>query len=453
MFREIFWLNLLPLAFIFIAVSFIALDKLLLFVVFFTPLSVNLEQLEFGLGLALPTEPLMFGAMIVFFLRSFYERDFDTAILRHPVSIAIIINLIWLSFTIITSELRVVSFKHVVARLWFVVCFYFIGTQIFSNRKNIMRFAWLYIIPLALVVIYTLIQHSLRSFEEKPAHWVMQPFFKDHTSYGAVLAMFFPFIIGSFFSHEITRRKKIFIAAVFMVITIGLIFSYTRAAWISLLVALGVFLVYFFRIKFSTLALGFSLLLVLFLYFQSDIMRSLEKNKQDSSSDLAEHAQSVTNIASDASNLERINRWNCALRMFSERPVFGWGPGTYQFLYSPYQHSSELTIISTKFGNRGNAHSEYLGPLAESGVLGALSFLGIIICTYVYASKLYFRLKEREMKIVVLASLLGLTTYVIHGILNNFLDTDKASVPFWGFIAIIVAAEVYHSRKITGNKC
>jgi hypothetical protein len=39
---------------------------------------------------------------------------------------------------------------------------------------------------------------------------------------------------------------------------------------------------------------------------------------------------------------------------------------------------------------------------------------------------------------------LGLVTYLIHGILNNFLDTDKASAPFWGFIAAIVAIEVYH---------
>ena len=40
--------------------------------------------------------------------------------------------------------------------------------------------------------------------------------------------------------------------------------------------------------------------------------------------------------------------------------------------------------------------------------------------------------------------------------MNNFLDTDKASVPFWGFIAILVALDVYHNqksdKKITDNK-
>ena len=33
---------------------------------------------------------------------------------------------------------------------------------------------------------------------------------------------------------------------------------------------------------------------------------------------------------------------------------------------------------------------------------------------------------------------LGLLTYFIHGVLNNYLDTDKASAPFWGFLAMLV---------------
>jgi putative inorganic carbon (hco3(-)) transporter len=37
-------------------------------------------------------------------------------------------------------------------------------------------------------------------------------------------------------------------------------------------------------------------------------------------------------------------------------------------------------------------------------------------------------------------------TYFIHGVLNNYLDTDKASIPFWGFIAIIVAIDIYHQK-------
>ena len=101
----------------------------------------------------------------------------------------------------------------------------------------------------------------------------------------------------------------------------------------------------------------------LFLAFQNQIIDALEKNNQDASGDLVENVQSITNISTDASNLERINRWQSAFRLFNERPVFGWGPGTYQFVYAPYQMSKEKTIISTNAGDGGNAHSEYFGPL------------------------------------------------------------------------------------------
>jgi hypothetical protein len=47
--------------------------------------------------------------------------------------------------------------------------------------------------------------------------------------------------------------------------------------------------------------------------------------------------------------------------------------------------------------------------------------------------------------------ILGLITYFVHGFLNNFLDTDKASVPVWGFAAAIVAIQLYHSKNTNIN--
>ena len=73
-----------------------------------------------------------------------------------------------------------------------------------------------------------------------------------------------------------------------------------------------------------------------------------------------------------------------------------------------------------------------------------VSFLVIIICVIYYFVLLYPRVQNPEHRMYLMCMFLGLVTYLIHGILNNFLDTDKASAPFWGFIAAIVAIEVYH---------
>ncbi len=154
----------------------------------------------------------------------------------------------------------------------------------------------------------------------------------------------------------------------------------------------------------------------------------------------------MSNISSDASNLERINRWQAAIRLFDERPVLGWGPGTYQFVYAPFQRSKEKTIISTNLGDMGNAHSEYLGPLAEMGLPGMLLVILLMIFV-IYTGLRVYRRGGREVKFLSMMATLGLITYYAHGVLNNFLDSDKLSVPFWGFIAIIVALDTYHIEE------
>jgi O-antigen ligase len=199
------------------------------------------------------------------------------------------------------------------------------------------------------------------------------------------------------------------------------------------------------HIRFRWIALSTIAILTIFFTFKIEILEKLEKNKQDASANFIEHIQSISNISSDASNLERINRWQAALRMFSEKPLLGWGPGTYQFEYAPFQRANEKTVISTNLGDRGNAHSEYIGPLAESGFLGLLSMLFIVITVVYTGLNVYKNASNAQTRVIALSATLGLITYFVHGLMNSFLNTDKASVPFWGLVAIIVALDLYYS--------
>jgi len=407
--------------------------------------------MEGGLGLSLPTEPIIFGIMIIFILKQLHKNTIQSQIIKHPVTIAIIIYLIWIFVTSITSEMPVVSFKFLISRLWFIIAFYFIGTQLFKEYKNIKLFYWLYIIPFTIIIFYTLYNHYLMGFEEEPANYVMSPFYNDHTIYGAMLVMFFPALIFFMLNKKYSASIK-FGAFLFLVIyTIALIFSYTRAAWLSLVVALVAYFLLLLHIKFRTILFAFIVTCAVLFAYQTEIVMKLQKNRQDASQDFDKHIESISNISTDASNLERLNRWSAAFRMFAERPFFGWGPGTFSFQYAPFQHSQEKTIISTNMGDRGNAHSEYIGPLCESGVLGTLTFIAIVICTLLTGFRLYYTIQDNETKKLVLITLLGFITYIVHGALNNFLDTDKASVPFWGFIAMLVAIDVYHKNREEQN--
>lgn len=445
---EFYYFNLLPAALLVVFLALFALDKLMLLVVFLTPFAINLQNLDGGLGLSLPTEPIIFGIMMIFILKQLYAPSFDRRVLRHPITIAIVINLAWIFITMLTSDIFIVSFKFLVSRLWFVTSFYFLGTQLFQNYNNIKRFIWLYIIPFTVILLYTLYNHALVNFDEQIANYIMSPFYNDHTIYGAMLAMFFPVLFFFTINKKYSGSVRFAAVMILIIFIVALIFSYTRAAWVSLAVALLALMVMLLRVKFKYVMTAFALAGVVALIYQTDIVMKLEKNRQDASQDFDKHIESISNISTDASNLERINRWNAAFRMFHERPVFGWGPGTYSFEYAPFQHAKEKTIISTNMGDKGNSHSEYIGPLCESGLLGLLTFVAIIICVLSTGFRLYYTIKDKEMRIIVLTLVLGFITYITHGALNDFLDTDKASVPFWGFVAMLVAIDVYHKNRV-----
>ncbi len=443
--KEMYWVAAIPIVLGIGYLAVFSIDTLLFIIAFCTPLAIVLNDKSAGPALSIPTEPLMFGITLLFIFKFIFEGKFDKRILWHPVSLAIFFHLSWMFITCITSSLPLVSFKHLLSQLWFIIPFYFLGTQLFKEKKNIRKFVWLYAATLTVVIIYTIVNHAQNGWTQKAAHWVMTPFYNDHTAYAAVIALFIPIIFVFTRNRESSFPERVFAILILGLFLTALILSYTRAAWLSLVIAITIYFIYKFKIRFYTVAAVSSTVLILFLSFQTEIMMKLEKNRQDSATDFNKHLQSISNISTDASNLERINRWNCAMRMFDQRPFLGWGPGTYQFNYAPFQKSNEMTIISTNAGDMGNAHSEFIGPLAEEGVLGMVAMILIVIAVIYRATMFYSASNDSQNKILLLGILLGLVTYFVHGTLNNFLDTDKLAVPVWAFIAMIVSLDVYHS--------
>ena len=63
--KEMYWFMILPALLLVVLTAFIALDVLMLVIVFLTPLSVLIQQNDFGVAISIPTEPLLFGVMII----------------------------------------------------------------------------------------------------------------------------------------------------------------------------------------------------------------------------------------------------------------------------------------------------------------------------------------------------------------------------------------------------
>ena len=276
----------------------------------------------------------------------------------------------------------------------------------------------------------------------------MKPFFKDHTSYGAVLAMMLPPAIAMAWRTHQSSLARVLWSMCAGWLALGIVFSFTRAAWVSLAAAGVLWIMMLAGVRFKALLVAGLGSLVVLAFSWDSLVIQLERNKQDSSDDLAKHVESISNVSSDASNLERLNRWSCAWAMFLERPLTGWGPGTYQFEYAPFQTAQLRTQISTNNADLGNAHSEYLGPLAEQGLLGFMAMVALLMAACHLGFKLHRTLTDPDERALALGLFLGLVTYFVHGVLNNYLDTDKASAPFWGFLAILVVLDFQSSAKV-----
>lgn len=446
--REFPAIQLITVAIVGLYLVFFHADWAMYLVAFSTPFSVIVSSKNIHLGLSLPSEALMITVTMVFFARILYDLRINRDFLKHPISIAILVYLGWMLITCLTSARPVISLKAFASKLWFITsCYWFFMQMVDDDLKNAVRYFNCYALGLAIIVSITTYLHALSGFDEHYAHYVMSPFYNDHTAYGAALAFMIPLSVGFIFLPESKLHHKIFYIIISLILLTGFYLSFSRAAWISLVASVGVLIILKLRIKLSWLISGGLIIGTLLFVYADDILYKMSRNSQDSSGNFVEHVQSMSNISTDASNMERINRWTAAFGMIKERPVFGWGPGTYQFEYAPFQVGYYRTIISTDFGDGGNAHSEYIGPGAESGIPGALSVFAIVFLFLYYGIKTYIYSDDKTLKVLSLCMTLSLISYYTHGVFNNFLDTDKLSVIVWAAMAVITICDVKRTTE------
>ena len=462
-----FVITLVPLALLVVWLFVVRFETGLLLMALLTPFSINMALLP-GMELSMPVEPMMILFTVMFFFRVLVSKRAEVGgrrsepipstsnlqppatIMRHPVTLLLLASLAWMVITSCTSRLPWVSAKYTLARVWFVVPFFFAAAQIFRNRTRIRQFYWAYAIGLGIVILIAT-SKTLGNFSDlQTLHRVMRPFYNDHTAYGCAIALMLPASVHFIFSHSHRGWRRVLTLLLFAGLCIGLFFSYCRAAWISVVGAIGVYVLIRMGMKVKWMVVLFGIGVGAFFMYQSDVLYKLGKNHQDSSYTLADQVKSISNISTDASNLERLNRWASAMRLWKESPVVGIGPGTYQFLYGSYQKSYQLSTISTNAGDLGNAHSEYIGPMTEQGLPGVLLVAALFLTTFATGVRVYRTARDSEVRHMAIAFTLSLLTYYIHGVFNNFLDTDKLSVPFWAFTAAVVALDVY-SEKNTHN--
>jgi len=298
----------------------------------------------------------------------------------------------------------------------------------------------LYTLGVVLISLLALYRYAQYGWNPVTVKGIFLPFFKDHTIFGATVALLSGYWL--FIPVHKTRLDRLLVHRAIGFWMVGAVFlSYSRAAIISLLVMVVSYLLLKVKIRGWQLASVFGIILLVVLLNAQFFSSLLVQNRFDSGdkdSDLVEHTLSSGNINTDVSNRERLNRWDAGLQMFAKKPLTGYGPGTYQFAYIPFQRQKMMTRLSVKDpyhipeNSGGTAHSEYILAASEMGILGILGWMTMIIgiTAVIFLLPVYHSSRKNAI-----ATVAALSTYFFHGVFNNFLNTDKFAFLFWGLIA------------------
>lgn len=439
---------------VFVSIVFLFYKKeYLLYVLSFTvPLSLPVGLFS-GANLNFPSELISVFLSFYICIRILIGYKIDWSFLKHPITLILMIDLAWLLITSFQSSIPEVSYKRFIIRFIYILSYYLFFYELFKlNSKNILIVFAIHCLGLIWPIFITFQHHWDLGFSPSVASRACQPFYNDHTIYGAVLVFFIPFLIYKAIYVPLKLITKISFMLLLLLFCVAAFLSFSRAALASLLISGIIFLLIKFKVKLIYFIVCVSIFLASILFFQNDIIDYLDRSKFVSQkNDLGMHFKSVANVKTDVSNAERINRWVCAWRMFQEKPVFGYGPGTYQFFYGQFQSRKNMSTISTFQGDKGHAHSEYLGYLSETGLFGFLNFLLLICVIISTALRVIYQTKNNDIKNICMVVFLGLITFFIHGVFNGFIETDKMAMPVFVSIAAIVSLDLAYRKANKEN--
>jgi O-antigen ligase len=125
----------------------------------------------------------------------------------------------------------------------------------------------------------------------------------------------------------------------------------------------------------------------------------------------------------------RLNITKDCLRMFSHRPVWGWGLGTFPTVYPSYR-----SFYTNLFINE--AHNDYAQLLVETGLLGFGLMLWFLICLYRYRWTTSRRWEFKWDGALSLAALLGCSGILFHSFVDFNLQIPANTALFYVLCAL-----------------
>ncbi len=414
---------------------------------FLLPFSVEYE-LPGGFGTDLPSEPLMLILAFVCLLLLLKKTgDKQTAGIVHPIGILIILHFGWIAFTTIYSSNVIFSMKFILAKAWYLLPFYFLPIVMIDNEKQFRALFKFLIGGLMISVLYVMVRHAGLGFSFESINQAVKPIYRNHVNYGILLIICLPYLVYLIGSCK-NRMKWILLAALaFLLLAIYL--TYTRAAHLSVFIAVGVYFIVRWRLTKAAILVAAAGLIIFSAYLSinnkylemaPDYNKAVEHKKFDN---LVE----ATYKMEDISTVERFYRWIAGVNMVAEKPFVGFGPSTFYSEYRPFTVTSYKTYVSDN-PEKSGIHNYYLMTAAEQGLPGLIIFLVLSILCILFGEQSYHLLKSEDEKSLVMASTVCFVLILAVLLINDLLEADKVGPFFFLSAAIITIFNMKTKRTV-----
>lgn len=325
----------------------------------------------------------------------------------------------------IFSSNRAISFSHLFFKTVEYLLLFFITVEIVDKRilKNILVVIVFSVGLVGIDGIYQyftkvdFLRHRTMAIAERPER-IHGPFMMP-TDFANYVMTLLPIVASLSF----LRFKKVWVKFTLIIISlilfVCLVFSVSKSAWIAFILSVPLALLLgnrrLFLLSLLLIAIALSFFPFLSGTAQSRIMHFFDFNEGGISS----HRQIL---------------WNMGLNMYLERPFLGQGLGTFMYNFERFKPKDYPTGWEISY-----AHNCFLQIASETGILGFLSFVSIIIVLFFISFKILIRVREIPFYYYILS---GFIISIFAYLVGSFFDTNLYSLPlavlFWFMVGLTV---------------
>ena len=402
-----------------------------------------------GLSTDLPSEPLIVGLMLVYVIQALTRPNLiNGKFFRHPLTLLLIAHFLWIAFASILSSNPTVSIKFTIAKFWYLATFFFLTGHLMRNERQSWKLWWWIIIPLTLATLKVILHHASMDFGFKEINRATSPFFRNHVNYAAILALILPMLWFFWGRYRRWTMAWWVLAAAASILFFGVLTAYTRAAYVALFLAAAMYFVIKLRLIRWAL-LGAVLVVPIFFGYMIYNNKFMDFAPSERTVSHVEFSGIVaaTYKMEDVSTSERYYRWIAGIRMTTEHPISGVGPGNFYFFYKQFTLNRFATYVSNN-PEKSGIHNYYLMTLVEQGLPGLLIFLAMMLYTLILGERVYHESGNNiNRKALVMGLMLMLTVIDAFLLMNDMIETDKVGSFFFFSMAILINLDLLNKKE------